>query len=1173
MDRDRQEPRVPEYGHRNRKLEWRTEWFHLGRSRNDEVLGATLERALREKRALIEKQRDRTDHMAAYGPAGAGTPWYSIGPRNINGRVKSIAVHPTDPDIVYAAAASGGVWKTTDAGQSWRPLWDTQESLTFGSIAIAPSEPDTIYAGTGEWTPNWGPSYPGSGMYVSNDAGASWVRHTSLVTRRVSKVAVSPVDASTVLAAGNSGLERSTDGGVGWDTVLAGLIADVVFDPNDGNICYASRDDDGIYRSTDAGVSWDLLPAGPTGAAANWAKLAIGTAGAHGSEFLAVKSVGTVHLSTDAGLTWSTVAGSHGVGWTGWCDMIAVAPDDEDVIVVGGKASSVELTTDGGVMWSAIGGLHADHHVAVFAPSNPDIVYECNDGGVYRSSDKCASFKKVSDGLVVTQFYDVNAWDPLSNVIGGGTQDNGTNMTTGGLTWRPIKGNDGGYFMVHHTDPRTMYAEHQNTQIFKSTDGGNSWVSKVGGLSDGTPWTGVMEMDPVDPDKVYCGTTRVFRNTDGLVTDWVSSSQILAGTVSSISVARSDTDRVYAAGGTHVYRSDDAGVTNPWADKTAAPLPARVIKDLAVDRTDADRLVLCCGGTGTGHVFLSLDGGDSWSDISGNLPDVPCNAVALDPNDDNTAYVGTDVGVYRTQDGGTTWEAFDNGLPNVIIADLHVDAEDNALYAATFGRGMYKVGIAPGASEPPVDLYLRDSLLDTGERFPSPTGIPNPNDTADTVRYWESPDIKVDVTPFFNQDALFDGVEFDLQLPHQDPIRTEVNRIHLQVHNRGWTTASDVRVRAFFASAASGLPSLPNPLTPPDFDLSSTVDWQPIGPAKTIAVLEPNRPVIVSWDWQIPAGATTHSCLLAVVSNPDDPITTAETNADALVRNEKRVCLKNLHVISAAGPRPDQYLLPIQFHNALRDHTTLDIVIDPDDFVEGTIGLLLEPVVLDERALKDVTIYRARPGEYLGEWYQRPGDDPWPGRDDYLHQLDQERIFEFSSTKRAEIRRVPVSPGRSIRGLLTVRGTHKTPYGSPQRFSVSQRQGDRIVGGSTYELRLRRARGLAAVSHIRVTLDRLSLETHLPAQEPMWARVVFDNSRTHWTHMPAQGRVDVHLFDGYVAEADNMTVSLHPAGEDGLPRETETLYSGQFNHPPETWVGEHTDPHLALMLRVESLPL
>jgi hypothetical protein len=343
-------------------------------------------------------------------------------------------------------------------------------------------------------------------------------------------------------------------------------------------------------------------------------------------------------------------------------------------------------------------------------------------------------------------------------------------------------------------------------------------------------------------------------------------------------------------------------------------------------------------------------------------------------------------------------------------------------------------------------------------------------------------------------------------------------------------------------------------------------------------VLEPNRPVVVSWDWSIPAGATTHSCLLSVISSPDDPITTTQTNVDALVRAEKRVALKNLHVINAAGPRPDQYLVPIEFHNALPDHDTLDVIIEPVSFAEGTIGLLLEPVELGGQALHGVTAYHAREGEYIGNWYQRPGDEPWLGRYDYLKQLDQECVYEFDAGKRAEIRGIPVAPGTSLQGLLTFKGSHKTPYGQVQRFSVSQRQAGQIVGGSTYEVRLRRAKGMAPVSHIRVTLDSLSLDGVKSRHKVVWALAEFnkDGFRRQWTRLPARhGVVDAHcLFDGYVVERDNLTLSLHVSDGHGLPDLSRpAFYTAQFNQPPETWVGERADSRIALSLRVESLKL
>jgi len=1176
-----------DYSKRHRKAEWRHNWFRLRRIDDDSELLRTLGEALDLKKGKIKRQRKTANHLAAYAPAGAGTPWFCIGPRNVNGRVKSIAVHPTNPDIVYAGAASGGVWKSEDGGQSWRPLWDEQETLAIGSIAIAPNTPNTVYVGTGEWTPGWSPSYPGAGVYVSTDAGVTWTQRTAVLARRIARIVVSPTNSMHVYVAGESGFERSTDGGITWTTIHAGQISDVVVDPSNANTLYINVRNDGIYKTTDGGATWTKLTNGPTGTSADWIKLAIGVSGTHGSNCLVAKNAGTIYRSIDGGNNWTTLAGSHGnASYHQWCSMVAIAPDDEDIILAGGVG--IERTANGGTSWSALsapGGFHADHHVAVFAPSNTNIVYECNDGGVYRSADKGATWKKASHGLIVTQFYDVGSWNTISTVLGGGTQDQGTNMTTGGLTWRNILGADGGYCIFHPSDPRTIYAEHQNTALRKSTDGGNTWVDITSGLSGGTPWTGVMVIDNNNPNTLFVGTTRLFRTTDGCATAWVASSQLLGGTVSSIAIAPSDSNRVYTGAGGRIFRSDDGGATSPWTEKTGTLPNTRPITDIAVDRTQPNRLVVCYGGVNPGgtpnHVFISTNGGDAWTDISGSLPNISVNAVALDPNNANTVYVGTDAGVYRTTDLGVNWEVFDNGIPNVVISDLHIDPEDNLLYAATFGRGMYKLNIAPAAVEPAVDLYLRDSVLDVGERFPSPGGQPNPNDVSDWVDWWESPDIKVDVTPFFTPDGLFDGVEFDEELPHEDPKRTDVNRFYLQVHNRGWQSTTNVRVRAFFADAHAGLPSLPNALTPPDFNLSSTVDWQPIGLAQTIALLEPNRPVIVSWDWTVPMSANTHSCLLAVVSSADDPITTTETNVNNLIATEKRVCLKNLHVINSAGPRPAPTMVTIKFHNAKDVNDLIDIVIHPIDFLEGTIGMVLEPVdfASQSEALQGVEPYRLCKGEDIGAWYEHPGTKVEVNRDEIWNKLDRSVLFEFDPAKVSELRGIKLGVKQTIQAVITSKGSHKVPYGRTQKFAVMQRQGGKIVGGSTYEIRLKRAKAFLPVSRIRVILEKVQiLNDHDPwikgAGEFHFTACVSFNSdpcRRHWVRVPQKGHYHISdwpgrnemelnlcVFDGYVAEKDNMSISLLPIEEDWLDPDDElSLYRRHFNGPPETWVGNY----------------
>lgn len=1211
------ERQTVDYADRHRKSEWRAQHFHLHRPEDDVKLEHLRGKALDQKRKLIERQmkRDRGD-LAAYAPAGAGMPWVSIGPRNVNGRVKCIAVHPTNPAIVYAGAASGGVWRSDDSGQSWRPLWDTQESLSIGSIAICRDQPDTIYVGTGEWTPGWGPSYPGAGVYVSGDGGTTWTRRQNVRARRIAKILVSPVNPNLVYVAGESGLERSVDGGVEWTTIRTGAASDAVLDPtNPGRVFVAVRSD-AIYRTDDAAaatVTWTRLVNGPTSGNADWVRLAMGLTGTNGTNFLLAKRSGTISRSINGGDDWTNLSGDHGgAGHHAWTNLLAVAPDDESIILAGG--TSCQRTATGGGSWTTLGGMHADHHMAVFAPSNTNIVYACDDAGVYRSADKGATWRKVSHGLVITQFYDIGSWDALSHVVGGGTQDVANAMTTGGLTWRPmLTGWDGGYLVIHPTNPRIMYGEHQNTSIFKTIDGGANWSSVTAGLSGPNPWTGVIAMDQASPDRLFTGTNRVFRTTDGCATPWSAVSQDLGGAVSCIAIARSNTDRVYAGtgsnvwrtGGGRLFRTDDGGATPTWTEITGTLPAGRSMLDIDVSRTDADRVLVCFGGTTGGtpsSVFLSTDAGGIWNDITSNLQDVSVNAVVMHPTEANTFFVGTDIGVFRTIDGGGSWEAFDNGIPNVIVSDLHIDAEELMLYAATMGRGMYKTSIAPGTA-PEIDLYLRDSALDTGQRFPSPSGLPHPNDASRNVYFWESPDIKIENAPFYTADALLDGVEFDLDVPHENAVRGETNRIYLQVHNRGWRTATEVRVRAFFANASLGLPNLPAPLAHPELTLpgedTAAAAWRAVGPARVIPVLEPNRPVIVSWDWTIPSGAATHSCLMAVVSSGDDPITTTETNISALITSEKRVCLKNLHVVDA-GPAPN--MMPIELHNPESRPVRADLIIEPTDMGNGSIGLLLQRLRGLEAHLVNAAIQPLREGERLGDW---PKGVKGSEQEALLEGIDRSALIEIDPRRRAEVNGIELAAGETLRGVVVCKPTKNIPYGRTSRFTMLQRQEGRIIGGSTFELRAKKARGLAPVSRIRVVLDRVRiLKDHdrwLKGRGELsfMACVSFSNDphRRHFRRIPEQGVMkisdrpgqnevvlDVTLFDGFVAEKDSMTIEIQPTERDTFTRDDRlVMYSRTFNPMPESWPGAYTpedeaaDPERltdwALSYRIFSLPL
>jgi photosystem II stability/assembly factor-like uncharacterized protein len=1049
------QPLAPLYANRGQTLLWRRQWFELSRSRDLDLATKRRDAAYAHKLRWIRERGRACGYRAGFDPQGAGSPWYPLGPRNVNGRVKALAVHPTNPDVVFAGAASGGVWKSADGGQTWDPLWDMQESLAVGALGIAASAPDTVYAGTGEWTPGWGPAYGGAGVYVSTDGGATWGRRAAVLSRRIGKLVVDPTTAQRLWVCGDRGLERSTDGGNSWTPLRTDVVTDIALDPANANTVFIAVRYTGFFKSTDGGTTFNPLPGAPTGATVEWPQIALGVSGAHGHNFIVIKMGGTVQTSTDGGTTFTATPGAHGGFYAGWCDVVACAPDDENILFWGGVG--LDRTANGGTTWAGLP-VHADQHAVVFAPSNANILYLANDGGVWRSDDKGATVRKASNGLVITQFYNINFWRPLSNVLGGGAQDNQTNLTTGCLTWRPIFFNDGGWFLIDPADPHVLYGEGQNANIAKSTDGGQTWVSKTAGIVGTTPWEGVMVMDPNDHLRLFYGTSVVLRSTDALATAWTQSSQTLNGEVSALGVAPSNSSRVYAGTGTgHLYRSDDGGNTNPWAEKTGT-LPGRPVTSIAIDAANPDIVLLSIGGlsgaAGAQAVYRTPDGGATWADVSGDLPQVVANSVVFDPSSAAVWYVATDTGVYRTANGGANWLPFDNGIPNVPVSGLVVDPVAKILYAGTMGRGAFKLDVTPGVTKPVVDLYVRDDDLDTGERLPSPSGIQDPLIASPgTANWWMSPDLKVNHAPPFTPAGVFDGVDFDATLQHQDPVRGQSNRFFLQAHNRGWQTTHNVRVRAFVADASAGLPNLPNALAPPNFDLTSTALWQPVGPAQTIDELKPNRPVIVFWDFALPLSAATHTCCLAVISSPDDPLNDPSTSIGALVTLDKRVCLKNLHVVDP-GPGPmGPTLLGIDFHLALDREGVTDIVFRPSGFARGALGLLLPKLTLSDpkAAYFGVRPVPLRKDDPIGRWYahgNRKLEDLLAKR---LDACDRTVLYEFDSTKPAELRGIRLRPRETLHGVLVASLKRDTTVWQAPRVEVIQRDGGKLVGGSTFQ--------------------------------------------------------------------------------------------------------------------------
>lgn len=706
-------------------------------------------------------------------------PWFPMGPININGRVKSLAMHPSDSDVLYAGAANGGVWKTTNGGDSWRATWKFQDSLAIGALAVAPSNGNVVYAGTGEDTPGWSPSYGGAGVYRSTDAGGTWERvgTTAQVGNRCNKIVVHPTSSGRLWVASDSGVHRGVRTQVGpglwnilWTTQLAGRATDLVMKHGDPNVMLAGIHNSGIWKTTDGGANWSRLEGDrvvvfaiifafrenlPTGADAGWIKLALGQSGEGGADFVVAKlgrDSATTLISTNLGEEWLKTPGSVGASYDEWCSMVAVHPRQARHIYL--ASVGMQHSFDG---WNYADspGTHSDHHQMVFHRSNDAIAYVCCDGGVYRTTDNGASWQLRSFLLTATQLMSlgVSADGPL--VVGSATQDQGIIQSDGSSSWVDHGGgNEWGFFVVDPNDSANIFISPGGGQLRRSTNRGVSYSNPTGGLTDwwaarnrntvaasfahvavqpgnGSVLVGAATVSDEDKDAngnvvaTYAARHRIYHSSNGGV-DW-SIAFTLPHRGARVAFAPSDTNRVYVATSQgRVFRSDDGGASG-WTEPASAANrpPGQMITSIAVDPFNRDRVYITYGSVNP-HLYRSTDGGATWaarngSDPASQLPDIALLDVVIDTENADVLYVASDIGVFRSNDRGSTWywanDSFEEfDLPRVPVTQLGLHPGTHRLYAATMGRGLYYTQ-ATGL------VSLRATHVRLQHEYPKPMGI------------------------------------------------------------------------------------------------------------------------------------------------------------------------------------------------------------------------------------------------------------------------------------------------------------------------------------------------------------------------------------------------------------------------------------------------------------------
>ena len=736
----------------------REEWFYRQRAYPYRYVPSLAHRRGMEQLDQMLAVEEVSRVLSPTAPASNPT-WVFIGPQPIqtpystpivSGRVTALAIDPRDVNTVYLGGAQGGVWKTTNGGSAWTPLTDTQPSAAVGSIALDPSNSNIIYVGTGEENFS-GDSYYGAGILKSTNGGATWTQLCGPFCgpsgndfygggARIGGLAVNPANNQILLAAVallfEDGIYRSTDGGQSWTRVLSGNPGNSVFFDSTGNVAYGSLGNsfsggtEGVFKSTDAGLTW--TPANGSGSNAlnltNAARIVVAMAPSSNTTLYAgIAAVSTGELlgfykTTDGGANWMQLTSTpdYCAAICSYAHVIAVQPTNANVVFAGGGFTvTLVRTLDGGATWATLqsaqnfGFLHADMHALAFFPDG-NTLYLGNDGGAYVTTQITApnpSFTALNSTLGLTQFYPGLSIHPTNLSIAlGGTQDNGTLLYSGALTWNNVACGDGGYAAIDFNMPSTMYTGCQQFNIFKSTSNGTfgTWNAVLNGINTGDriDFIPPLVMDPSNSQRLYFGTHRVYQTTNG-ASNWTAISPDLTGgdpffgVVSTIAVAPNDSNTVYSGTMDHrvqVTTNAGAGGSATWTNISAG-LPPRVVTSVAVDpATSTTAYAAFSGFTGfgdsLGHVFKTTNGGASWLDISGGLPNTPVNSLVVIPGAPGTLFVGTDVGVFYTINSGSSWTSLVNGLPRVAVLGLTFHSPSRTLRASTHGRGAWDIDVA-----------------------------------------------------------------------------------------------------------------------------------------------------------------------------------------------------------------------------------------------------------------------------------------------------------------------------------------------------------------------------------------------------------------------------------------------------------------------------------------------
>ncbi len=691
----------------------------------------------------------------------------NIGPGGMSGRVTAIDVVTSDPDVIYAGTASGGLWKSTSGGIKWEPIFDNQATASIGAVAIQQSNPSVLWVGTGEGNPR-NSLNGGYGIYKSLDGGKSWKLMGLEKTRHIHRVIIDPTNPDTVYVAAigspwgvhpERGVFKSTDGGLSWKKILFANnktgAADLIMDPTNPNKLIAAlwehkRDPwffesggegSGLYITHDGGKTWkqrtekDGLPKGNLGR--------IGLAIAKNKPDIIYALVeakkNALYKSTDGGFNWKKINDKNDIGNRPfYYSDIFVDPQNENRLY--SVFTYVNVSEDGGKNFSQLmpaygvdNGIHPDHHAWWIHPDDGNYMIDGNDGGLNITRDGGKTWRFIGN-LPVAQFYHINTDNEFPYNVYGGMQDNGSwrgpayVWKTQGIRnsyWQEISFGDGFDVVPDRDDSRYGWSMSQQGFVLRyDWKTGNNYIVKPihpdPKIKLRFNWNAAINIDPFDNNTLYFGSQFIHKSTDKGLT-WK---------IISPDLTTNDPDKL--------KQSESGGLT---MDATGAENHCTV---LVIEPSTIEQNMLWIG-TDDGRVHITRDGGDSWTEVSKNIKELPQGSwivqikasnknkgeallvandyrrfnytpyafrtldygktwkrivgkddvqsyalsIVEDPIEKNLLFLGTDDGLYISLNAGNTWIKWTKGFPTVPVKDLVIQPREHDLVIGTFGRAAW----------------------------------------------------------------------------------------------------------------------------------------------------------------------------------------------------------------------------------------------------------------------------------------------------------------------------------------------------------------------------------------------------------------------------------------------------------------------------------------------------